>query len=229
VAGGARGLIVNWSRNRDDAERLAAELSDSGVPALAVRADVRDGDEVTAMVRRTLDEFGRLDHLVNNAGATRLIPFADLDGVTDADWDTVFGVNIQGAFNCMRAAAPALRAAHGSVVNVASISAHRGIGSSIPYGVSKAGLVQLTRSMATVLAPEVRVNSVSPGTVSTGWLGALLGDDVARRNAEKESSLIPLGKVAGARDVAEVILDLLASGFVTGQDIIVDGGKHLRY
>jgi 3-oxoacyl-[acyl-carrier protein] reductase len=226
---GAAGILVNWSRSEADARELADELVASGCPAIAYRADVRERAEVEGMVAAHLAEFGALHHLVNNAAVTRLIPFDRLDDVRDEDWDLVFDVNVKGTFACMRAAAPALREAHGSIVNVSSISGHRGVGSSIPYGVSKAGILQLTRSMAAVLAPEVTVNSVSPGTVSTRWLRELLGAEVADGNADREGELVPLGRVAGPDDVAAAILDLLATPFVTGQDIIVDGGKHLRY
>jgi NAD(P)-dependent dehydrogenase (short-subunit alcohol dehydrogenase family) len=149
--------------------------------------------------------------------------------VTDDVWELVLGVNLRGAFLATRAASAALRAAGGAVVNVASTAGHRASGSSIPYGVSKAALLQLTRGLAVALAPEVRVNSVSPGSVSSDWMGGLVGDDVARAAREAESAVIPLGRVATPEEVADAIIAMLGPGMVTGQDIIVDGGKHLLY
>src|SRR5690606_32994458 len=120
-------------------------------------------------------------------------------------------------------------ATRGSIVNVASISGHRAIGSSIPYGVSKAGLVQLTRSLALALSPEVRVNSVSPGTVSSEWHDRLMGAEWAAESRAAEGGRTPLGSVASPEDVGDMIVNLLAARLVTGEDVIVDGGKHLRY
>lgn len=226
---GGDGIVINYSRSSADAAAVVEELSALGCRAQAIMADVRDQQQVRQMVQSSVAAFGRLDFLVNNAGASRYVQFEDLDSLTDEDWDTALDVNLRGAFTCMREAAGSLRESKGAVVNVASIAGHRGIGSSIAYSVSKAGLLQLTRSMAVALAPEVRVNSVSPGTVRSRWLSGLLGEDTAREAAARESRLIPLQRVATPDDVAEVVLDLLSAGFVTGEDLIVDGGKHLRY
>lgn len=229
AARGASAVVVSYSRSAEEAEAVVAELLAGGCRARAVRADVRDEAAVAELVASTISEFGGIDILVNNAGATRMIAFGDLDAVTDDDWDLVLGVNIRGTFTVTRAAAAALRKSKGSVVNVASVAGYRAIGSSIPYGVSKAGTIQLTRGLAAALAPEVRVNSVSPGSVTSRWMGDLIGEDVAAERREKESALIPLGSVATPEDVAEAIVALIDARFVTGQDIIVDGGKHLLY
>jgi NAD(P)-dependent dehydrogenase (short-subunit alcohol dehydrogenase family) len=229
AARGASAVIVNYSRSRDEALAVVVELEALGCEGRAVQADVRDETAVIAMMDATVAEFGRIDILVNNAGATRLIPFADLDAVTDEVWELVLGVNVRGAFLATRAASAALRAARGAVVNVASTAGHRASGSSIAYGVSKAALLQLTRGLAVALAPEVRVNSVSPGSVSSDWMGGLVGDDVARAAREAESAVIPLGRVSTPEEVADAIIAMLGPGMVTGQDVIVDGGKHLLY
>lgn len=229
VAAGASALVVNYSRSASEAEETVAALRSAGCDAVAIKADVAIRDDVDAMLADTIARFGKLDVLVNNAGATRLIPHADLDAVTDDDWNLMLGVNVRGTFNCVRAAAPALRASHGSIVNVASIAGHRAAGSSIPYGVSKAAVLELTRSLAVALAPDIRVNSVSPGTVSSRWLSTLLGEDAAAASAGREAGIVPLGRVAQPADVAQAVLALLTSDFVTGEDLIVDGGKHLLY
>ena len=122
-----------------------------------------------------------------------------------------------------------LQETSGAIVNVASISGYRGVGSSIPYAASKAGVLQLTRSLAMSLAPKVRVNSVSAGTVLTSWHERLVGAEVFADRAQAEAELVPLGRLAGPEDIAEGIVALLTLGFVTGQDLLIDGGKSLRY
>ncbi|MEP6482366.1 MAG: SDR family oxidoreductase [Rhodoglobus sp.] len=226
---GASAIVLTYSKSADEAEQTAGELRELGCAARAARVDVRDEGAVVELMSATVAEFGRIDILINNAGATRLIPFDDLDAITDDDWELVLGVNIRGAFSCTRAAAAALRASRGSVVNVASIAGWRGVGSSIPYGVSKAGMLQLTRGLAVALAPEVRVNSVSPGSVSTRWMGELVGEDVAAERRAQEAATLPLGRVATPDDVAEAVIALLNARFVTGQDVIIDGGRNLLY
>ena len=124
------------------------------------------------MVERAIDALGRLDFLVNNAGTPATptpIPFADLDALTEEFWSTILTTNLIGPFRCAHAAAPALRAARGAICNTASIAGVMGSGSSIPYATSKAGLINLTRSLARTLAPEIRVNAVAPGFVDSPW------------------------------------------------------------
>jgi 3-oxoacyl-[acyl-carrier protein] reductase len=184
---------------------------------------------VRLMVERALADHKRLDLLVNSAATTRFIPFPDLDALTDDVWQRLLATNLLGPFYAARAAANALRASNGAIVNVASIAGHRGMGSSIPYGVSKAALLQLTRDLAIALAPEVRVNAVSPGHVDTRWHSDHLGEEAARALAVEKAGGEPLARVATAEDVAEVILSLADAQMVTGQTLIVDGGKHLAY
>ncbi|RBM23342.1 SDR family NAD(P)-dependent oxidoreductase [Streptomyces sp. PT12] len=138
-------------------------------------------------------------------------------------------VNVVGAFRCARALAPALRASRGAIVNIASISGHRAGGSSIAYGVSKAALLQLTRNLASALAPEVRVNALAPGTVATRWQTALRGEERFARRARTERATVPLRTTATPDHIAQAVLTLLTMDLVTGESLIVDGGKHIRY
>jgi NAD(P)-dependent dehydrogenase (short-subunit alcohol dehydrogenase family) len=226
---GAGAVIVNYSRSADDAVATVARLVKSGCRATAVQANVADDDAVRAMVDDVATREGRLDVLVNNAGTTVYAPFPDLDALTDEVWRELLDVNLLGAFYCARAAGPALRAARGAVVNIASTAGYRASGSSLAYGVSKAALLQLTRGLAVALAPDVRVNAVSPGMVTTRWHGDLFGAEQAEDNARAEAARVPLGQVAGAADIADVVMGFLRSDLVTGESLIVDGGKHLLY
>jgi 3-oxoacyl-[acyl-carrier protein] reductase len=226
---GAKAVVVNYSRSAAEAESTVEELWRLGAEALPWRANIADESMVKAMVASTVDRYGSLGVLVNNAGTTHFIPHADLDALTDQVWDDIISVNLKGTFFCCRAAAPELKKSGGAIVNVASIAAHRASGSSIAYAVSKAGVVQLTRALALALAPEVRVNSVSPGLVSSRWFSSRFGDEAAAAQEETFAKATPLGKVATPDDVARVVVALLENDIVTGQDLVVDGGKNVLY
>jgi NAD(P)-dependent dehydrogenase (short-subunit alcohol dehydrogenase family) len=229
AAAGAGAVVVNYSRSERDAEDTAEALRTRGTAARTVRADVGDEAAVRAMIDATVAEHGRLDVLVNCAGVTRFIPHPDLDALTDDVWRAILSTNLMGPFYASRAAGPALRRARGAIVNVSSISGLRASGSSLPYAVSKAALLQLTRSLAVALAPEVMVNAVAPGHVVTRWHRDHLGDEKAAEQARAIAETEPLGRTASADDVAAAIVSLLTSEMVTGQTIVVDGGKHLLY
>ncbi len=226
---GAAAVVVNYSRSAAEAEAVCAELAGSGCTAVAEQADVADDAQVRALAQRVLDRFGRVDVLVNNAGTTHALPHEDLEGLTDQVWHEVLDVNLLGAFHCVRAFAPALAEARGGVVNISSISGYRAGGSSIAYGVSKAALLQLTRNLAATLAPEVRVNAVAPGTVATRWQTELHGEQGFAERASRERESVPLRRTAGPEHVAEAVLGFLRMDMVTGEAVILDGGKHLIY
>jgi NAD(P)-dependent dehydrogenase (short-subunit alcohol dehydrogenase family) len=181
------------------------------------------------MVAEAGRRFGRLDVLVNNAGTTHHIPHRELESLTDEVWEDIIRVNLRGAFHCARAAGPELRQTRGAIVNVASIAGWRASGSSIVYGVSKAGLIQLTRNLALALAPEVRVNSVSPGLVATRWFRQKYGEDAAQAQEQFMAEHTPLGEVATAEHVAQAVMGFLGMDLVTGENLIVDGGVHVGY
>src|SRR6266581_4935263 len=226
---GAKAVVVNFSRSGADAEATAREVRDLGAEAMPYRADVADEPQVKAMVAATADRYGRIDVLVNNAGTTHFIPHPDLDSLTDAVWNEILSVNLKGTFFCCRAAAPELKKTGGAIVNIASIAAHRASGSSIAYAVSKAGVVQLTRALALALAPDVRVNSVSPGLVSTRWFSKRFGDEAAAAQEEAFAKQTPVQKIATPDDVARAVIALLENDIVTGQDLVIDGGKNVLY
>jgi 3-oxoacyl-[acyl-carrier protein] reductase len=226
---GAKAVVVNYSRSADDAQATAAQLVSLGTEALAHQADISDESAVKAMMSATLERFGRLDVLVNNAGTTHFVPAPDLDGLTEDVWNDILSVNVKGTFYCCRAAAPELRKTKGAIVNIASIAGHRGAGSSIAYSVSKAGVLQLTRSLAIALAPDVRVNSVSPGLVSTRWFKSRFGEEANVPYEASFASTTPLGVIATPDHVAIAVLAFIENDLVTGQDVVVDGGRNVRY
>jgi len=221
-------VVVNYAHSAEDAEAVVASIRAAGGTAHAVRADVgRDGD-CRALIRSAVETYGALHILVNNAGMTHFIPHQDFEAVTDEVWEDTFRTNVQGTFNCTRAAAPHLKAAgEGAVVNVASIAGVRGVGSSIPYAASKAAIITMTKSFARVLGPEVRVNCVAPGFIDGRWLRGGLGDRYDGAKAATAAST-PLRGVATPEAVADAIYGLIAHQiFVTGQTVVVDGGASL--
>jgi len=226
---GAKAVVVNYSRSAADAETTVKDVIALGSEAITHRSDVADESQVKALVASTVDRYGKLDVLVNNAGTTHFIAHADLDALTDAVWNDILGVNLKGTFFCCRAAAAELKKTGGAIVNIASIAAHRASGSSIAYAVSKAGVVQLTRSLALALAPEVRVNSVSPGLVSTRWFSSRFGDEAAAAQEEAFAKQTPVQKIATPDDVARAVIALLENDLITGEDLVVDGGKNVLY
>jgi 3-oxoacyl-[acyl-carrier protein] reductase len=227
--GGAAGVAINYRSARDEAEALAEEVRRDGAEAECIHADVKDDDQVRAMVGAVEARFGRLDALVNNAGITRWVPIGDLEGLSDAMWDDILDVNVKAAFRCARAAAPLLRVQRGAIVNVSSISGVLATPtlSSLAYGTAKAGLIYLTRGLAVALAPEIRVNAVAPAFTDTQWMRDHYGDDYDATVA-RASANFPLGRIATTDDVAEAIVALITGGdFVTGQTLLVDGGLSL--
>jgi 3-oxoacyl-[acyl-carrier protein] reductase len=222
-------VLVNYSRSEQDAEKTAAEAAALGVKAIACRADVADDAAVRAMTDTALKEFGRLDVLVNNAGSTIFVNHADLEKVTEEDWDRILAVNVKGTFFCTRAATPALKdSGDGEVINVSSVAGVAATGSSIPYCASKAAVNNMTIALARVLAPEVRVNAVAPGAIQGRWLKGGLGeayDQVMGGIAAQ----VPLKATCTPEDVAEAIVGLITgSDLVTGQILVCDGGMLIR-
>src|SRR5438552_17027223 len=226
---GAKAVVLNYSRSAGEAESTAEEARALGSEAIPYRADVADESMVEAMVASTVEQYRRLDVLVNNAGTTHFIAHPDLDALTDEVWNEILGVNLKGTFFCCRAAATELKKAGGAMVNVASIAAHRASGSSIAYAVSKAGVVQLTRALALALGPEVRVNSVSPGLVSSRWFSKSFGDEAAAAQEDAFAKATPVRKIASPDDVAQAVIALVENDVITGQDLVIDGGKNVLY
>ena len=217
---GAR-VIVNYSRSREDAESTVKEIQSKGGTAVAVGADVSDQSQASALMNAAVTEFGRLDYLINNAGWSQRVPHAEMDKLTDEIWDHVFDTNLRGAFYCVRAAAPLLKKQPGAaIVNIASVAALLGMGSSMAYAASKGGMVTLTKSLARALAPDIRVNAVLPGFIRTRFAG---WTEDAFSSAEK---VTPLRKLATVDDVADAAVFFCAHALgTTGETLVVDGGS----
>lgn len=218
-------VAVNYSRSAREADETADLVRAAGARAVAVQADVARDADCRRLVEATVKEFGRLDVLVQSAGVTSFIAHADLDRVSEDDWDRILGVNLKGAFHCARAArAPMLEAGGGAIVNVSSIAGVAGVGSSIPYCASKAALNNLTVTLARALAPKIRVNAVAPGFITGRWLEGGLGAGYAPIKKAMEQRA-PLQRVCEPEDVAAAILGFVTgSDLVTGQVLVVDGG-----
>jgi ketoreductase RED2 len=218
LAGAGVRVVVNSARSVDAGRRLAGSLPE----ATYVQADVADPEQARELVATAVDTYGRLDVLVNNAGRTRRIPHADLDAVTPEVWREILDLNVLGTWQMTTAAIPHLRkSGAGCVVNVSSIAATRPAGSSIPYAVSKAAVEHMTRLLANVTGPEVRVNAVAPGLIETPWTKDFV------QIADKVRQETPLRRVGLPDDVADAVLGLTTSTYVTGQVLLVDGGAHL--
>jgi 3-oxoacyl-[acyl-carrier protein] reductase len=222
LAGAGAAVIVNYHHNRAKAEAVYESLP--GANHSLLQASVTDSASLRQMASAVAERYGTLDLLVNNAGITRPVPHADLDGLDDALIDQIFQTNWRGAFACVRAfRALLMNGAGGTVVNLSSVAAVTGVGSNVAYCASKAALDSLTRSLARALAPQIRVVSVSPGWV---W-----GEYAARMDAayiQQQIDKTPLGRIAQADDVAAAVLAVATQlTFSTGCVIPVDGGRPL--
>ncbi|HEY0168606.1 MAG TPA: glucose 1-dehydrogenase [Jatrophihabitans sp.] len=212
-------VAVNSARSQEAGEAVAAKLDG----AIYVRADVSQAAQARELVATTVDQLGRLDLLVNNAGITKAIPHSDLESATAEVWRSILDVNVVGTWEMITAAVPELRrSGGGSIVNISSIAGSRPAGSSIPYAVSKAAINHMTRLLAATLGPEVRVNAVAPGLIDTEWTASFT------EAREWMATTAPLKRVGTTDDVATMVLALAQAEFTTGEIILVDGGTHLR-
>jgi ketoreductase RED2 len=210
-------VVCNSRSSVAAGQRVAADLG-----ASYVQGDVSDDDDVARLVATVLEQHGRLDVLVNNAGTTEIIAHRDLERATRDVWRRIFETNVFGTWALSVAAMGALREAGGSIVNVSSLAGLRPTGSSIPYCTSKAALNHLTVLLAKAAAPEVRVNAVAPGYVDTPWWG----EDRGKMN-DLIAAAAPLKRAGLPEDVAELIVSVATSTYVTGQVFVVDGGQSL--
>lgn len=220
LALGERGMnvAVHFNATAAGAESTVRQLSQMGVRTQLFQADLVDAAAPDKLIADAAAAFGGLDVLVNSAAIMRRTPFGE---VTAEDWDTIIALNLRAPFLLSQAAAPLLRKQHGSIVNIADLAAYETWPGYLPHGISKSGIVHMTRGLARVLAPEIRVNAIAPGTV-------LLPDDWTDRDRERLDRTTPLARQGSPADVTQAVLYLLDADYVTGETIIVDGGRHVR-
>lgn len=222
-------VVINYSRSEAEARDSERACRDAGADTLLVRADVSVDAECRALAQAALARWGRIDALVNNAGVTSFAGAANWDAVDAETFQRIVGVNTLGSFQMVRACAPQLKASgNGAIVNVSSIAGSLGIGSSVPYIVSKGGLNALTLYLARALAPEVRVNAVCPGLISSRWFRDGIGDEGYARLEAGYEQTAPLCRVSTPEDVAEAVVWLVdGARSVTGEIVQLDSGVHL--
>jgi 3-oxoacyl-[acyl-carrier protein] reductase len=218
-------VAINYGSSAKAAQETAAEAEKLGARTLTLQCDVADDAAVRAMMKQVGEAFGHLDALVNNAGTTAKWKPRDLESLDIAEWDRVFAVNVRGLFQVTRAAVPLLKkGTNASVVNTASIVGLRPGPQPLPYAASKAAVVNMTKTLAWNLGPDIRVNAVAPGWMEGEWMERMLGDKYDDLMG-KRAKLTPLKRCVTADDVAETMLNLLQSNrFVTGEIIVIDGG-----
>ncbi len=221
-------LLVNYSKSRAEAEDSAAACRHAGADTLLQQGDVAEDAACRAMVEAAVARWGRLDALVNNAGITSFAGAANWDAIDAETFQRVIGVNALGTFQMIRACAPHLKAAHGSIVNVSSIAGALGIGSSVAYVASKGAVNAMTLHFARAMAPEVRVNAVCPGLITTRWFVDGIGAEGYEKLRAMYEGNAPLGRASTAEDVADAVLWLVEGArTVTGELLLLDSGFHL--
>ena len=221
-------VLINYSKSEREAKDAEAACRAAGADTLLVRGDVAEDADCRAIVEAAVGRWKRLDALVNNAGITTFAGSANWDALDADTFQRIVGVNVVGTFQMIRAAVPHLKAANGAIVNVSSIAGALGIGSSVPYVASKGAVNSMTLHLARALAPEIRVNAVCPGLITTRWFVDGIGQEAADKLRAQYERTVPLGRACTAEDVAESVIWLVdAARTVTGELILLDSGMHL--
>ena len=223
-------VTVNYAGNTAGAEAVIQACQAAGSEALLIQGDVSDDATCRSIVQQTVDKWGRLDVLVNNAGTTKSADQKNLDALNADDFHRIYGVNTVGTYQMVRAAAPHLKASgEGSVVNTSSIAGITGLGSSMAYAASKAAINTMTYSLARSLAPEVRVNAICPGFVDSEWWAKQHDEATIEKLRKGAAASTLLGRGASSEEVAEVLVFYaLGARSVTGQLIVVDNGTSIN-
>lgn len=211
-------VAVHYHSSADGARDVARSIEKSGGRAQTFSADLTSIGAPESLVAEVAGAFGRLDILVNSAAVMVRTPFGEVDA---RRWDDIVALNLRAPFFLAQAAAPHLRKTKGAIVNIADLAAFETWPAFIPHGLTKSGMVHMTKSLARVLAPDVRVNAIAPGTV-------LLPDDWSEADAEHLNATTPLRREGSPEDVAHALLFLLEADYITGETIIVDGGRSVR-
>lgn len=216
---------IHYNESRAGADELCTEIRARGGEAEVFRADLTDVRAADRLIDAVVARFGALDILVNSAAVMLRTPFGE---VTPEEWDSMFALNLRAPFFLSQAAARAMgwrgsseSRRGGAIINIADLAAYESWTGYVPHGISKAGIVRMTKSLAKVLGPAIRVNAVAPGAV-------LLPEGFSEADAAHLAETSPLRRLGEADDVSDAVLFLLRAEFVTGETIIVDGGRHAR-
>jgi pteridine reductase len=218
-------VAIHYNESRAGADELLSEIRARGGDGEVFQADLLEVSACDSLVRSVTERFGALDVLVNSAAVMVRTPFGE---VTAAQWDAMFALNLRAPFFLSQAAARAMGwgdperdEREGAIVNIADLAAYESWTGYVPHAISKAGIVRMTKSLAKVLGPQIRVNAVAPGAV-------LLPEGFSETDAARLAETAPLRRLGDARDVSDAVLYLLKAAFVTGETLIVDGGRHVR-
>ncbi len=209
-------VVVHYNRSKSEADEAVAEIEKLGRKGVALQADLCNLADIKRLFQQTAEQFGRLDILVNSAA--NFLP-AHLADTTEKMWDASLDTNLKAPFFCAQAAAPLLKQSHGVIINFADIGGILPWPGYIPHCASKAGVIMLTKCLAKALAPEVRVNAVAPGTITMSGDPSEWEADFIRR--------APLHRTGTPDDVADAVCFLIRSNFLTGQTLVLDGGRTL--
>ncbi|NQV70286.1 MAG: SDR family oxidoreductase [Pseudohongiella sp.] len=223
-------IVVNYNSNAEGGNQVAEECRAQGVECLVAGGSVAEDSVCQSIVAGAIEKWGRVDILVNNAGTTKFVDHADLDGLDSDDFQRIYAVNVIGNYQMIRAVNTHMQRQEegGEVVNVASTAAITGIGSSVAYAASKGALITMTLSLARSLAPKLRINAVCPGFIEGDWLREGLGDEKYAESMAYQMANSVLGVVATPETVADAIIHFITGPqIVTGETLIVDGGRHL--
>ncbi len=220
---GAKVVVVDW--DKEAGEKSAEEIRQSGGDALFVHCDVSNEEQVKAMVQATLDKYGRIDVLVNNAGIGVYLPVLE---ATSEDWDRCLAVNLKGVFLCSKYAIPHMQAVgKGAIVNISSVHSHATVNGVAPYAASKGGITALTRNMAIDYGPAIRVNAIAPGWVLTPLIQSIFDsyDDPAEQQSLVEQRQV-MKRIGQPEDIGHAAAFLASdeASFITGTQLFVDGG-----
>jgi len=221
-------VLINYSKSEREARESQAACKSAGADTLLLRGDVAEDADCRAMVQAVMTRWNRIDALVNNAGISVFGPASSWDALDAHAFQRILGVNTVGTFQMVRACVPHLKASGGAIVNVSSIAGALGIGSSMPYIASKGAVNAMTLHMARALAPEIRVNAVCPGLITSRWFVEGIGQAGYEKIKAGVEQSAPLGRASTPEDVAQAIVWLVdGAPTMTGELLLLDGGMHL--
>ena len=220
-------IAIVYKSSQDMALEIVKDCMNNGSDAFPIQADVSIDSECHKVVKETIKRLGEINILINNVGKTKFVDFKDLDGLSDYDFMDIYRTNVVSAFMMVRAAVPSMRKVKNPrIVNISSVAGLLGVGSSIAYATSKAGLNMLGYSLARALAPDILVNTICPGYIKTSWHGEK--NEVEQKAKDYEKS-VPLEKSASPEEIAETVSWFVNSpNLITGETLLVDGGLHLK-